>query len=325
VRINRIACASLIAAAAALCPAAVSAQAYPTKPVKILIGFPPGGPTDLIGRIVSDHFSKALGQPFVIESKPGASGVISGSATIAAPADGYTLNLTAPTMLVAAPAMYSNMAFDPAKAFVPITPLVKSTVVLEVAAHLPVNTYQEFLAYAKANSGKLNHGSPGIGTTPHLAAQLFLGRIGFESQHIAYRGTGPHMQGMMQKELQWSFDSPSGSVGLLKGGHVRLLAVAEDKRWPEFPDVPTLGELGMADAVWHSWFGLIAATGTPRPIIDLLAAEAAKAWQNPENVQRVRGIGFVPWTTTPEEMGKFIAAERERWTAVIKANNIRAE
>ncbi|MGE0747140.1 MAG: Bug family tripartite tricarboxylate transporter substrate binding protein [Rhodospirillales bacterium] len=316
---------ALCAAAAALAPAAAAAQDYPNKPVKILIGFAPGGPTDLIGRIISDHMSKALGQPFVVEAKPGASGIVSGQATIAAPADGYTLNLTAPTMLVAAPAMYTNMAFDPAKVFVPITPLVKSTVVLEVGASLPPKTYQEFIPWAKANTGKLNHGSPGVGTTPHLAAQLFLGRIGFESQHIPYRGTGPHMQGMMQKEIQWSFNSPSGSVGLLRGGHVRLLAVAEDKRWPEFPDVPTLGELGMKDAVWHSWFGLIAATGTPKPIIDRLAAESAKAWEDPENVKRVRAIGFVPWTTSPEEMGKFVAAERERWTAVIKANNIKAE
>jgi tripartite-type tricarboxylate transporter receptor subunit TctC len=269
--------------------------------------------------------SKALGQPFVIESKPGASGVIAGAAMIALPADGYTINVISPTMMTTAPAMYSSMSYDPATAIAPITVLVKSTVVLEVASHIPVKTYQEFLAYAKANSGKLNHGSPGVGTTPHLAAQLFLERVGFKSQHIPYRGTGPFMQGMIQKELEWSFDAPSGAVGLLKGGHVRLLAVAEEKRWPEFPDVPTLAELGMADAVWPSWFGLVAAAGTPKPIIDLLAAESAKAWQNPEYVERIKAIGFIPWTMSPEDTGKFIANERARWTAVVKANNIKAE
>lgn len=301
------------------------AQAYPNKPVKILIGFPPGGPVDLVGRVLADHLGKALGQPFVIEGKPGASGIISGSATIAAPADGYTLNLTAPTMMVAAPAMYANMPFDPATAFEPITMLVKSALVLEVAAHLPVETYADFLAYVKANSGKLNHGSPGLASTPHLAAQLFADRIGFTSTHIPYRGTGPFIQGMMQKELHWSFDAPSGALNLLKGGHVRLLAIAEDKRWPELPDVPTLGELGMADAVWQSWLGLIAPANTPKPIIDLLAAESAKAWRNPDSVERIKAFGFIPWTTSPDEMGKLVAAERARWTAVIKANNIKAE
>ena len=318
-------CLGLAAGCAAFVPAATFAQAYPTKPVKVLIGFAPGGPTDLVGRVMSDHLSKVLGQPFVVESKPGASGVVAGQALATAPADGHTLNLVSFGVVATAHAMFANMAYDPATAFAPITVLVRTPLILEVSTQTPVKTYAEFVAYAKANSGKLNHGSPGVGTQPHLVAELFRQRLGFDSQHVAYRGTGPFMQGMTQKELQWAIDVPSGANPLVKSGHVRLLAVALANRWPELPDVPTLAELGLPDTDWPSWYGLVAPAGTPKPILDKLASEIAKGWQEPENITRIRTIGFEPWTTTPEETTAFFAKERERWTKVVKDNNIKAE
>jgi tripartite-type tricarboxylate transporter receptor subunit TctC len=323
--VKRVLSAAAAIAAALMSPATSNAQEYPTKPVKVLIGFASGGPTDLIGRIMSEHLSKALGQPFVVESKPGASGVLAGQALVAAPADGYTIYVVSFGVIATAKAMMASMTYDPAVEFAPISMLVKSALIVEVSTKTPVKTWQEFVPWAKANSGKLNHGSPGVGTQPHLAAELLRQRLGFDSQHVAYRGTGPFMQGMMQKELEWAVDSPSGTLPLLKGNHIRAIAVASEKRWPEFPDVPTLTELGMADAVWPAWFGLVTRTGVAKPIIDKIAAEVAKGWKDPDNVAKLRTIGYEPWATTPEETTRLFAEDRERWTAVVKANHIKAE
>ena len=312
-------------AVAALTLSAAFAQAWPTKPVKVLIGFAPGGPTDLIGRVMADHLTKALGQPFVVESKPGASGVVAGQALLAAPADGYTIYVVSFGVIATARAMMASMTYDPAVAFAPISMLVRSALIVEVSTQTPVTNWQEFLTYAKANSGKLNHGSPGVGTQPHLAAELLRQRLGFDSQHVAYRGTGPFMQGMMQKELQWAVDSPSGTLQLLKGNHIRAIAVASEKRWPDFPDVPTLTELGMADAVWPAWFGLVTQTGVPKEIIDKIAAEVAKGWQEPDNIAKLRTVGYEAWATSPEETTRLFAIDRERWTKVVRDNNIKAE
>jgi len=326
VRARRFLSAALAAAAAAaLSVTAASAQTWPTKPVKVLIGFAAGGPTDLIGRIMAEHLSKALGQPFVIESRPGASGVIAGQATASAPADGYTLNLVSFGIIATAKAMFDNMSYDPATAFAPVTVLVRSPLLLEVPNRLPVKTYAEFVAYAKANSGKLNHASPGAGTQAHLATELFRAMIGFDSQHIAYRGNGPMSQGMMQGEPDWGFDTALTALQLVKGNHVRLLAVATESRWPEFPDVPTLKELGVSGAAWPNWFGLVAPAATPKPIVEKLAAEIAAGWKQQDNVSKLRTLGYEPWTMTPDETAKFFAAERERWTDVVKANNIKAQ
>jgi len=317
--------ASALAAAAFFSPLQSHAQEYPSKPVKVLIGFASGGPTDLIGRIMAEHLSKSMGQPFIVESKPGASGVVAGQALLASPADGYTIYVVSFGVIATAKAMMASMTYDPAVEFAPISMLVKSALIVEVSTKTPVKTWAEFLPWAKANSGKLNHGSPGVGTQPHLAAELLRQRFGFDSQHIAYRGTGPFMQGMTQKELEWAVDSPSGTLPLLKNGQVRALAVASETRWPDFPDVPTLTELGVADAVWPSWFGLVTRTGVPKPIIDKIAAEVAKGWKEPDNVARLRTIGYEAWATSPEETTKLFATDRERWTAVVKANNIKAE
>jgi len=306
-------------------PDAAHAQAYPNKPVKILIGFQPGGPTDLIGRVWADHMSKTTGQPHLIESKAGAGGIVAGQLLAQSPPDGYTLYLNAFGIIGAAKAMNPTMAYDPATAFAPISMMVHSALIIEVAAQTPVNNWQEFVPWAKANSGKLNHGSPGTGTQPHLAGELLRQRLGFESQHIAYRGTAPFMQGMIQKELQWAVDAPSGAIPLVKGGHVRVIAVASEKRWPDFPDAPTLTELGMQDAVWPSWFGLVAPAGTPKPILEQVSAAVDSAWKLPENVEKLRNVGFLPWATKPDETAKIYEAERKRWGEVIRANNIKAE
>lgn len=301
------------------------AQDYPSRPVRILSGFPPGGATDLVGRLLADHLSHALGQPFVVENRTGASGIVAGQALIAAPADGHTLYVVNFSIMSTSRAMYPSMAYDPATAFVPITLLARAHMVLEVGAQVPAKSYADFLAYARANSGKLNHGSPGVGTLMHLCDQLFSQRVGFASEHVPYRGVAPFAQGLAKGEVQWGFDSSFSALQVQRAGQGRPIATATAQRLPAFPDVPTLAELGMADAVWSNWFGLVAAAGTPKPIVDRIAAEAAAGWKTPEVAERIRNAGFEPETMTPDETARFFAAERARWTAVVKANNLKAE
>ena len=318
-------CAAVAAFVLTFASANVCAQSYPTKPVRILIGYPPGGPTEVIGRVLADHLTQAMGQSFYVEGKPGAAGGLAGEVLVNSAPDGYTLNIVGLGVIATNHVLYDKMSYDSLRDFAPITLLVRLPVILEVSSKIPPASYRDFIAYAKAQDGKLNHGSPGIGTLPHLAAELLKMREGFMSEHVPYRGTGPFAQGMMQGELQWSFDVPNTAITLTRSGAVRVLAVAAKTRHPSFPDVATLGELGVADAEWDTWFGLAAPRATPKDIIDKLHAEIERGWKRPEVAQRLRNAGLEPSTTNPEETAKIFAASRERWSAVVKANNIKAE
>ncbi len=298
--------------------------AYPTKPVRVLTGYPPGGPTDIIGRVLTDHLAQAMGQPFYVEGKPGLAGNIAGGILASSPPDGHTLYIVGLGLVAVNADLYPNMTYDPAKAFQPISLLVDLPIVLEVNAKLPVSTYQDFIKYATSGV-KLNHGSPGIGTLPHLAAELFKSRIGFDSDHIAYRGTGPFSTAMMSGEVQWSFDVPNTAITLSQNGFVKLLAVTSPERYPNFPNVPTMVELGQPEMTSTTWFGLVAPAGTPRAIVDKLHDEIVRGWKMPEVAQRLKNAGLDPVTTTPEETAKIFAADRAKWGAVVRANHIKAE
>lgn len=319
----RAALAAVLLAVLASAPAA--AQAWPTKPVRILIGFASGGPADTIGRLMGDHLAKAFGQPFVVEPKPGAGGVVAGQILATAPPDGHTLYLVAFGIIAVAKAMYADMTYDPATDFQPVTVLVDSPLLLEIAAKHPVRSYAELIPFLKANTGKLNYGSPGIATYPHLVAELFAKRNGFASQHIPYRGSAPFTQGMAQGEIDWAFDSSSTALQLLRSGHVRILATSTAQRLAAFPDVPTLTELGVPDAIWPSWYALVTVAGTPRPIVDKLQAEIKRGWEVPENAQRLRNVGFEPTSKTPDETAAFFKKERETWTPIVKELGIKPQ
>lgn len=317
-----LAAASLVACTLA---APLAAQEYPTKPVRVMFGYPPGGPTELIGRAVTDHLSKALGQPFVLEPKIGGAGIAAGQVAAAAPPDGYTLNVAGQALMAVNHALYQNMTYEPEKAFVMITMLTRFPLVLEVSNKTPVTTYQEFVSWVKTPGHQSNYGSFGIGGSSHLAAELFKQRLGFQAQHIPYRGQSAIMQGLIQGEIQWSIDPSSTAVTMQAGKNARLLAVTSAERWPNFPTVPTLTELGMADAAWYGWFSLVAPTGTPRAIVDKLNAEVKRGLAMPEYVERLRALGLEPWTTTPEEAVAFAAKDRALWTKVVRDHNIKAE
>ena len=315
------------AAAAALLAGGshVGADDYPTRPVRVLNGFPPGGATEAVGRVAMDHLTKAFGKPFYLEPKPGAAGNLAGELLANAPADGYTLYLAAPAVVAVNPEMYKTMTFDPAKAFAPITLIARLPIFLEVSVKHPAASYKEFIAFAKAAGGVLNHGSPGVGTSMHLAAELLKFRAGFKSEHITYRGQSAFAQAMMQKELDWAFDVPVTAMNLAQNGHVRLLAVTGERRDPRFPNVPTLTELGEADAIWLSWFALVAPAGTPKQILERISVEVANGYRDPETARRVTATGMEAFATTPEETARIFAADRARWGKVVRDNNIVAE
>jgi tripartite-type tricarboxylate transporter receptor subunit TctC len=316
---------ALIAGVVCLSISAVAAaETYPARPVRVLTGYPPGGATDVIGRVLVDTLTNRLGQSFYLEGKPGAAGNLAGEILANAAPDGYTLYLVGMGVAVVNHALYGNLAYDPATAFAPISLLVRLPLVLEVKAAMKVANYQEFVAFARSGA-RLNHGSPGIGTLPHLAAALFTSRIGFESAHVPYRGTGPFVSAMMQAEIDWAFDVPSGTLTLQSGGFIKPLAVTSAARYAAFPTVPTIVELGMPDLVMDTWFGLVAPARTPRAIVELLSREVAKAFALPEPAARLRALGYEPATSTPDETTAIFAADRARWGAVIKANNIKAE
>jgi tripartite-type tricarboxylate transporter receptor subunit TctC len=327
VRIDRRICAAAIAAAFVVTAGAfgAAAQTYPSKPVRILTGFPPGGPTELIGRVLADHLTKAMGQPFYVEGKPGAAGNVAADLLVNSAPDGSTLYVAGYGVLTVNHLLYRDMKVDTTKDFAPISILASFPLVLEVSTKLPVNDYREFVAYAKQQGGSLNFGSPGIGTLPHLAAELFRSRAGFASTHIPYRGTGPFAQAMGQFELQWAFDTPQTALPLVKNGAVKVFASATAKRTGYFPDVPTLEELGMPDSDWTPWFGLVAPAATPRAIVDQLSAEIRRGFALPENVARLRTGGYEPMPTTPEEMARLAAAARSRWSDVVRKLDIKVE
>jgi tripartite-type tricarboxylate transporter receptor subunit TctC len=314
-----------LAVAAVLAATGAIADTYPSKPVKVLTGYPPGGATELIGRVLTDSLTKALGQPFYVEGKPGAAGNVAGEVLANSPPDGYTLYIAGMGIYTVNRELYPDMKFDPAQAFAPITILAQLPILLEVSTKLPVTNFKEFVAYAKQHGANFNHGSPGIGTSPHLVAELLKTKFGFQSTHVPYRGTGPFVQAMTSGELQWAWDTPHSALAMSKNGAVRLLAISTAQRSQLFPDIPTIREAGIADEDWPVWFGLVAPAKTPREIIDRLSGEVARGFKDPEVATRLRNAGYEPTPTTPEDMLKIVARDRARWSEVVRANNIKTE
>lgn len=314
---------SLAVALAFACTA--SAADYPNRPVRVIVGFPPGGAVDVIGRAVTEHLSKAMTQNFYLEAKPGAAGNIAGELVAKAPPDGYTLYLASWGSLSISKLLYKDLPYDPTVALTPITIVTRSPMMLDVSTTLPVNSYADFIAYAKAHPTKLNHGSVGNGTLTHLAATLFSQRVGIQSEHIPYRGNGPLAQAFAQGEVQWAFDSPNSALTSLKTGAIKVFAVTGTERHRAFHDVPTLAELGHPDADWMAYFALVGPAGLPKEIALQIAAEVARGWNDPAAVQRLQNMGFDAMATTPEETTRIFQRDYAVWSEVIRSNNIKPD
>ena len=302
-----------------------AAQDYPTKPIRIVVGFGPGGPTDTIARTLAEHFQKTWGQPALTENKPGAGSNIGADAVAKAAPDGHTLFVGGVGPLAINRALYSALAFDPEKDFALISTIARTPLAFTVNNDVPAKSVREFVAYAKANTGKLNHSSPGVGTSPHLAAELFRSTIGFESQHAPYRSGPLMLEALVKGEVHWTFDAPLTAMPQHKNAKARVLALTSAARWASYPDIPTMVEQGFPDVVVLAWFALAAPAGTPVAILRKLNVETAHALATDGAKQRLAAIGFEPAPLSEAETVKYTAAERERWSALIRAQGIRVE
>jgi tripartite-type tricarboxylate transporter receptor subunit TctC len=311
-------------AAAAIAPRALLAQgAWPSKTIRWICPYAAGGPADVVARVVSVELGKALGQQVVVDNRPGANANVGAEVAARSAPDGYTLFLGTGSTHGSNPAIYPKLAFDPVKDFAPISLLTESMLFLVANNDLPVSSVKELIAYAKANPGKLSYGSVGNGSAHHLAMEWFKLRTGTFMVHIPYRGSAPAVQDLIAGRIQVMFDASSAPQ--IRAGTIRGLATASTRRWPQLPDLPALAEVGMPDFHVGGWFGLFAPAGTPRPVIDRLAAEVARIMAMPEVRQRVQGLGLNVLPGGPEETARWVGLEMAKWPPVVKASGARAD
>jgi tripartite-type tricarboxylate transporter receptor subunit TctC len=298
-------------------------QSFPARPVRIIVGFPPGGVGDIVARLVGQWLSERLGQPFVIENRPGAASNVATEAVVRAPADGYTLLVVNPANATSA-ALYDRLNFNFIRDIAPVAGLVRVPNVMEVNPSVPVKTVPEFIAYAKANPGKVNYASAGNGTTVHLAGELFRIMTGVNMVHVPYRGSAPALTDMLGGQVQVMFDTLPSSIEHLRTGKLRALAITTSARYPALPDIPALGDYvsGFEASVWQ---GIGAPKNTPPAIVEKLNKEINAALADPKVKEQLANLGSTVLALSPAEFGTLIAEETEKWAKVIRAANIKAE
>lgn len=298
-------------------------EVWPSRAVTIIVPFTAGGTADLFARLLANHMQQSLGQSFVVENRGGAGGNIGAAAVAKAPNDGYTLLLGTVSTHAINPSLYKTLPFDAEKDFQPISLIAQLPNMLVVKNDMPVKTVAEFVAYAKANPDKLNYGSSGVGTSIHLAAELFKIATGTKMTHVPYKSSNEIMQNLTGGHIDLAFDNITLAWPQAKAGTIRALGVTSPARSPTAPDVPPIADtLKGFDAT--SWHGLFAPAGTPRPVADKLAAEVKRILEMPDNVKKLTEIGAVPSPMTPDQFTAFIAGERKKWSEVVKASGATA-
>ena len=315
----------VLAALAALCVQPAFGQAYPTKPIRILIAQAPGSATDNISRTLTAKLSQSLGQQFVIEARPGAGGTIGTEAAARAPNDGYTLFMANNSTHGANPAVYRKLPYDAVKDFAPITLVATTPYVLVVHPSLPVKNVKELIALAKARPGELNYGSAGNGSTHHLSGELLKTMAKIDMVHVPYKGTTPAITALMSGEITVVFFTVVGVTPHIKSGKARGLAVTTPKRARMLPELPTMAEAGLPGFEVTSWFGLLAPAGTSPAIVSRLNAESVKAMAHPDVISALNKMGFDPEPGTPEQFATHIKREIEKFTKLAKATGIKVE
>jgi len=323
--IRALLAAALCAGGALQYAALANAQTYPTRPVKVVVPFPPGGPTDGMARIISERLGAVLGQPIVVENRGGAGGGIGGKFVAESDPDGYTVLMTPGGALTTGPAVNPNIGYDPAKVFTPICQLIETPLIVSVSPSLSAKTMADVVAYAKANPGKLKWGSQGFGTAPHLLAEMFRLEAHVDMVHVPYRGTGPLLNAILAGEVQIIADPSTTSLPYIQDGKLRPIAIAGNERDPKLPNVPTVVEAGFPKLQSPFWLAVVAPAGTPPAIIDKLNHAFRDALTAPETRTRLEALGAEVKTGTPEDLGKMLANELAQWTAVVKAANIKME
>jgi len=297
------------------------ADAYPSKPVKIIVTVPAGGGVDTVTRMIAEKLHARLGQPFVIENRGGAGGNIAAEAVFTSDPDGYTLMSSQPAPITTNVFLHKKLNFDPT-AFEPVAILSKIPNVLLVRADFPVNTAQDFMTYAKSNPGKLSYASQGIGTTSHLTAELFQTLTGTKLVHVPYKGTGPALNDLVGGHVDFIFMQLESAIKLHEGGKARILAVTMDKRLPLLPDVPTMGEVGVPNFVSDTWNAISAPPKTPPDIVTKLNGAINEVLKEPDVQARFKALHLLPGGGSPQEMGAFVKQETQRWGEVIRAAKV---
>ena len=311
-------------AACALVAGAALAQAYPSKPIRMILPFPPGGPTDIVGRLVAHKLSEQIGQSVVADSRPGASGNLGLELASKSPPDGYTIVLSSPVISLS-PLLYSKLNYDPHKDLAPISLVGAVRNVLVVHPSVPAKTLKELIELARRHPGKLNYGSGGIGTTTHLAPELLKSLEKLNIVHVPYKGSGLALIGLVGGQVDMLVLAAPAAVQQIQAGRVRALAVLSPARLPDLAYVPTTKELGFDNFEISVWYGMLAPAATPREIISRLNAELNKAVTAPDMKDRLATAGVEPLTGTPEQFGNFIRSEAARFAKVIKEAGIKAE
>ncbi|WP_194722043.1 Bug family tripartite tricarboxylate transporter substrate binding protein [Noviherbaspirillum malthae] len=319
---------TLIASAAiavAMTQPAMAEPGYPSKPIRMIVPFAPGGSTDVVARILGAELKNELGQTVIIENKPGAGGNIGGDLAAKSAPDGYTILMAAAGPTVINPSLYSKMPYDPIKDLAPVTMLVREHNLMAINPSIPAKTLQEFIAYAKSRPNEVNFGSPGNGSPAQLAGQLMNQTAGLKMVHVAYKGSGPAVVDLVAGHISMMIDNMPALLPHVQSGKLRAIAVPSESRASAMPDVPTFAEAGMKDFVITAWKGVMVPAGTPPAIVNKLQASMAKIMAKPDIRKRMIEMGAEPVANTPEQFGAVIKKETAWWGALVKSTGTKLD
>jgi tripartite-type tricarboxylate transporter receptor subunit TctC len=307
-----------------VCLCASAQESYPSRPVRFILPFPPGGGTDILGRVISERLAANLGQPVVVENRGGAGGNVGAEAAARSSPDGYTIMLGAPSLAIS-PTLYSKLNYDPVKDLAPISLVATVPNVMITHPSVQAQTLQEFIALARSRPGGMNFGSGGSGTSNHLAGELFNIVTGTKLVHVPYKGVNQAMQGVLGEQVHLVFIGVPPALPHIKAGRLRALALVAPQRSPALPEVPTVAEAGLKNFEVTTWYGVLAPAGTPRPIVMRLNAELVKIMHAPETKERLAGMATDPHTSTPEEFAAYLKEEIAKWGDVVRKANLKAD
>lgn len=306
-------------------PLVAAAQPYPSKPIRFVVPYPAGGPLDAVARLLGQKVSESMKQPVIVENKAGAGGNIGADAVAKSPGDGYTILMGAVATHAINPTLYAHIPYDPIRDFIPVTQVASTPNVLVVNPSVPAANVKEFIAYARANPGKLNFGSGSTGSAGHLAGELFKTLAGVDMTHVPYKGAAPAMNDLIGGQIQLMFDNLASALGQVRAGRVRALAVTTARRTTLAPDLPTIAESGLPGFDINTWFGIFVPANTPREIVDRLHDEFTRALAAPDVREKMLSLGAEPVGSTPAEFAAYIRAEAEKYARVIKASGAKAD
>jgi tripartite-type tricarboxylate transporter receptor subunit TctC len=300
------------------------AQAWPTKPIRYIVPFTPAGATDITARIIADKIAGPLGQPVVVENRPGAAGNVGTEVVSKSAPDGYTV-LQCTVAQSISQTLYKKLNYDLEKDLVPVAMIALVPNVMEVNPSVPAKSVAEFIALAKSRPGKINFASSGSGTSIHMSAEMFMMITGVRMVHVPYKGSGPALSGMLGGEVDVMFDNLTSSIGYIKSGRLRALAITSATRYPELPDLPTMQEAGVPGYEATAWFGMLMPKGTPKSVVARMNSEVNKALAQPDVKEKLAQQGAVATAWTPEQFGEFIHNEIAKWGKVVKASGAKVE